>query len=436
MKYTNKYNLPEGIVNAVKNNREEYSKGKANISVSGVVMPPRMYQLFARHADEIVIDVADEIDALFGSAVHYILQQSDTKKGVHSQQQALLLGIQEALNMEVDDEPGAVALMQIKHIKNAIRQYQTLLEPTSVTTEQRWYMRVGEWRVSGQYDRLDLATGLLEDYKTTSVYKVRMEDFKDWEQRMNLYRLLGKNNGVDISKLQINAYMKDWRRSEKTKFANYPEHKLAVINLPIWNLMEAQQFIVERVLLHYNASQQKEEDLPLCTDEERWKRPDKWKAIKPGNKKATRASEDEEEINKFIVEQGIAGTKYDKIKETGYALRCMEFCSVAPFCSQFKAESAPETDFENVVAEDLDDVKLVEEDKNIIEPTDDDMKEIKEQAEQNKPKDKDDSFGAILDAIAKPVDKNLGIEDQVKAQPKPQDFKIEDIDLEKLLGGL
>jgi hypothetical protein len=429
MKVTNKFGLPEGIVNAVTHSREEYTKGKAHISVSGLVMPPRMYSLFVRHNSKIEVDVADEIDALFGSAVHYILERSDVTKSSVVQEQALLTAIQNIIDEDSDEAPEVLNDKKFRAIKAMLSNNNFITEQTKdITTEQRWYMRIGAWIASGQYDRLDVAKKLLEDYKTTSVYKVRNKDFKDWEQRMNLYRLLGAHNGIEITKLQINALMKDWRRSELKRYDDYPPHKLAVIDLPVWDLMDAHQFATERTMLHYKSASLSDEELPFCTDEERWKKPDVFKAIKPGGKKASFVSEDEEEVNKFIVEKGIAGTQYTKTVVRGQALRCEEYCAVAPFCSQYKAESEPETDFDNTIASTIDEDndkidKLIEEDPKSIP-------EKKETAVVEVPK-----IEVIPKAekLEEPGDAKKLTLDDVKTKEEPADFDINNFSIDDLL---
>ena len=64
MKYTNKFNLPESIVNAVK--RPSYSRGKSTISVTQLINSPQIVALREKHSDDIEVDVSDQVWALFG----------------------------------------------------------------------------------------------------------------------------------------------------------------------------------------------------------------------------------------------------------------------------------------------------------------------------------------------------------------------------------
>jgi hypothetical protein len=49
-----------------------------DISVTGLILPPRIRQLEIRHSDEIVEDVSEGIWRLIGSVGHKILERADT----------------------------------------------------------------------------------------------------------------------------------------------------------------------------------------------------------------------------------------------------------------------------------------------------------------------------------------------------------------------
>ena len=139
MKYTNEHNIPEEIIRAVHN--DSYSRGASTISVTGVLRPPQMRLLEEKHIDDISVDVSDEIWKLLGQSVHTILERAN------------------------EDNPDTI-------------------------TEERMYANVGGWTVSGQTDSISVDSGILKDYKVTSVWSVisAMKEGKiDWEQQLNCY---------------------------------------------------------------------------------------------------------------------------------------------------------------------------------------------------------------------------------------------------------
>ena len=72
MKLTNKFNLPQTFMNVLE--RPTYSKGKAHLSATELLMPPQIAQLRKTHWEDLEEDVADRIWAIFGTAIHSILE--------------------------------------------------------------------------------------------------------------------------------------------------------------------------------------------------------------------------------------------------------------------------------------------------------------------------------------------------------------------------
>ena len=74
MNLTNKYDLPQSLVNAV--GRFSYSRGKSDISVTQLIDSPRIVKLKELHNDKIVSDISEEIWKLVGSALHLIAESN------------------------------------------------------------------------------------------------------------------------------------------------------------------------------------------------------------------------------------------------------------------------------------------------------------------------------------------------------------------------
>jgi hypothetical protein len=73
VEYSNRANLPEILVRAVKRKNSEYSKGKADWSVTQLISPPQISILKSLHHHEMSRDIVDEFWPLLGSAVHSIM---------------------------------------------------------------------------------------------------------------------------------------------------------------------------------------------------------------------------------------------------------------------------------------------------------------------------------------------------------------------------
>ncbi len=295
MTITNRLNLPQPLVDAVVN--DEYTRGEADISVTGLLSPPRQAVLKEQHAHEITEDVVDRIWSLLGQAVHVILERADS----------------------------------------------------SGITEERLFMDLYGWRISGQFDRLSLTDGVLQDYKVTSTYTIVYGDrLAEWEAQLNLYALLAREHGREIKGIEVVAILRDWMKSKVEPGGNYPPAQVAVVPLELWTPERQLAFLQERVSLHQKARFH----LPECTREERWQKDDKWAVMKEGRKSALRVLDSKQEAWDWADENGAT---HQPDPETtngaplelrggisiqlrpGESTRCESYCPAAPWCDQFKA---------------------------------------------------------------------------------------------------
>lgn len=292
-KLTNIMGLPQPIVDAVAN--DPYNRGNADISVTGLLDPARKRQLELEHADDIVEDVTDRIWSLVGQIGHGILERAETE----------------------------------------------------AITEDRLFMNRYGWTISGQFDRFVIDHGLLQDYKFTSIWAVKDGVKPEWEAQANIYRLLLKENGIKVKKLQIVAILRDWSKAQSKRRNDYPQHQCVVLDVPVWDWKKTEDYIKERLIAHGTA----QDDLPECTAEERWCTGDVYKVRKIGNKTAYKLFDTEVQAEEWIVnELGKidAGEKPDKLPKTikaedlevifapGENKRCQDYCGAAPFCQQWR----------------------------------------------------------------------------------------------------
>lgn len=284
MKLTNKYNLPQTFVNVL--NRPTYTKGKAHLSATEIINSPRIVQLKKIHWDNLEEDVADKVWAIFGTAIHAVLE----------------LGKDE------------------HHI-----------------IEQRLHANVDGWDISGAIDlqRVEDDGIIVADYKTTGAWAV-MNDKPEWEQQLNIYAwLVEKVKKVPVKRVEIIAIIRDWSRKDAEKKEGYPKAPIETINVPLWSFEKRENFIKERIHLHSNAlfATETSEDLPECTPSEMWEKPAYWAVRKIGNKRATAVLDTEDKALAKIEE---LGKGYEIEFRPGERTRCANFCQVRDFCSQWK----------------------------------------------------------------------------------------------------
>lgn len=272
MTLTNRMNLPDGIVQAVSN--DPYTRGTSRISVTQLIQPP--YQRILKETVESVEDVSDRIWSLIGQSVHSILERAYVGKGM---------------------------------------------------VEQRLYTTVLDWKVSGQFDVIEDA--ILMDYKITSLWAVKGGVKVEWENQLNLLRLLAALNGLEVNSLKIIAILRDWSKMKAKTTADYPKSQVVAIDVPLWSIDQAKQYMHERVSLH-----QQTNPAP-CTAEERWQTEDVWAVMKDGRKSAVKLHDNS---NNAYDHRDTLGKGYSVVKRAGSYRRCADYCSVSHACPEYQGE--------------------------------------------------------------------------------------------------
>ena len=274
MNLTNVFDLPQALVDAVRN--DPYTGG-GDISVTKLIDSPQRRVLLKEYKASIVEDVTERIWSLLGQAVHTILERANK----------------------------------------------------SDVVEERLYSDVDGWSLSGQFDRMDLRGATLDDYKCTSTYKVMMSDMKDWERQLNVLRWLAHQNGYTVEKLRIIAILRDWRKADSKHKQGYPKQPVVTIDIPVWPLEETYQYIRTRISIHQAAEQGL---ITGCSDEERWYTGTTYALKKEGGKRAIKVVERKEELGSTIPD----GTFIEE--RPGLYRRCAEYCEVSNFCEQYKPD--------------------------------------------------------------------------------------------------
>jgi hypothetical protein len=204
--------------------------------------------------------------------------------------------------------------------------------------EERLYWDVDGVVLSGQIDRQKIEGNDVEivDYKFTSAWALR-QDKIDWAQQQNIYAwLVYVNKGLNIRKLSICALVRDWSRREAQRSPDYPQAPIQMVDIPIWDLAFTELFVRDRVRLHRDAKVAADwnDELPECTEEEKWIRETKFAVMKEGRKSAVRLFDDREEAELCMKD---LDSKHSLLERKGEPIRCVNnFCGVNQWCSQYQ----------------------------------------------------------------------------------------------------
>ena len=294
MKLTNRHNLPEPFLDFIRN--DKYSRGSADISVTQLIDSPRVRFLNSIGADEIEMDAVDRVWSLFGTAVHHILETSNQTDGV---------------------------------IK-----------------EERLSMVIKGWVLSGAVDyqhhyvqggaKVDVI-----DYKVTSAWSVILGK-EDWERQLNCYAHLIENQCPSkVNKLQICAILRDWQRKKAETDPSYPQAPVTMVDVPLWDYETRVQYLNERMTLHQEAQQawDTQQELPPCSSEEMWEKPDTFAVKKKKQKRALRVLNSYEKAEHYISDQPNPSGLSIETRQ-GARTRCEgNYCNVADICQRMGVQN-------------------------------------------------------------------------------------------------
>jgi len=289
MKITNKHNVPQTLLALA--NREFYSKGKADYSVTEIISPPRIQRLRSQHYGKMEQDVADMLWQLLGSALHVVAERS-----------------------EVAD-----------HIN-----------------EERLFLNIGGVVLSGaidlQHEQEDFVD--ITDYKFTSAWALRADKI-DWAQQQNIYGyMVSKLKGKRVRSLRICALIRDWTRREAQRNPEYPQAPVQIVEVPLWPLEETEKYILTRLALHQDAKVRSDwnEELPECTEEDRWIREKKFAIKKEGRKSAVKLFDNNDDAVQWLTQLDEKDRPKHSIElRKGEAIRCVNnFCGVNEWCTQYQ----------------------------------------------------------------------------------------------------
>nr|DAU49760.1 MAG TPA: Exonuclease [Caudoviricetes sp.] len=283
MKLTNELNLPQPFVDAA---TSDYQYTDKRYSVTSVLNGTREAILQRRHSEEIETDVSEMVWAIFGSAVHKILEQS---------------------------------------------------EETADQLKENWLSVEVQngYELSGIFDLYDDATGTVTDYKTATVWKFIYKEFDDWRTQCLAYVWLLRKIGFNARRGEIVGMLKDHSKTKAKTDHTYPQHPVQRI---AWNFTDKDLEGFENWLkAKFEEIEQSEklsdDDLPLCSDVERWHKPDKYAVMKEGRKTAVKLYDSEEEANARVEAEG-KGFYVEHRK--GEDSKCLNYCSACEVCSHYK----------------------------------------------------------------------------------------------------
>jgi hypothetical protein len=269
--------LPEGLVRA---STSERHNALGTISATTLLHGVKQIHLTDRHWEELEDDVSDRIWAIWGSAVHALLEHEGETEFTE---------------------------LSMSHGFHGIK-------------------------VTGKIDNYDMKAGVISDYKTASIWKVKFGDFDDWYKQGMIYAWLLDKNNFKVQKCRFIAILKDHSKSKARFDFDYPQEPVYVYEFDVTQerLWEIEAFIEERVKAYLETASMGDDEIPECSPDERWEEAPKYAVMKQGRKSAVKLFDAREPAEAMVDELG--HDKHYLEERHGESKKCQGYCICCEFC--------------------------------------------------------------------------------------------------------
>ena len=278
---SNRLNLPAAFVKAVSTTRHNeagcFSATTLNKGAKEIILTDR-------HFDAITVDAADSVWAVWGTAVHALLES----------------------------------------------------QPDNNFHEESFKVPVSNSFVTGQVDSYDMENGVINDWKTASVWKVQFNDFKDWRAQGLTYAWLLQQSGLEVKKCRFVALLKDHSKTKAKTDSSYPQSPVFIYEFDVTaaDLEETAARILAKVQEIESAYKLDDDAIEPCSAEERWADGEKWAVMKNGRKTAVKVFDNQLDADAMA---GELGNSHYVEHRPAISRKCGDYCKCKEFCNFYKA---------------------------------------------------------------------------------------------------
>ncbi len=312
-RYTDTADVPLALAVFLATDHYDHNDDPNTISATTLLKPVRQIVLGSRvPPTEALISLPETISSRLGTAIHNGI---DCAWRSHYALALEALGYPERIinAVIINPPPGT-----------------DLTDKIPIYLEQRSNKKVGKWTVSGKFDFV--IEGRVQDFKTASVWSYKNQSNADKQiMQGSLYRWLNPeiitNDHIDI----IHIFM-DWQRSMAKSDPTYPSQRFKSQPLPLLSVAAANQFAVEKLNELDRCLDLPEAELPLCSDEDLWRKAPHFKYYKNPQKtnRSTKNYDTKQDAYIRLAQDGNVGI----VKEVPGQVVACKYCSAFPICGQ------------------------------------------------------------------------------------------------------
>lgn len=309
IRYTNRHNIGLSVAVWLMRDTYDYVNDKKYISATTLMKPVRMIILEKRVND--VPDLSDLLNSRIGTSIHDSIEAS-----WHSPDLSKILGYI-GFPKEVAD-------------RMVVNPTEVKEGDLPVYIERRSYYKYKGYTIGGKFDIC--IDGILEDFKTTSVYTYIFDSRSDeFIQQGSIYRFLNQDI-VTGNILKINYIFKDFSASKAENDPSYPPCANLTVPYPLMSIATTEEMIHQKIDMIDKYFDADESDLPLCSPEDLWLTEEKFAYFK--NPSALRATKVYDTLEEAEMRKKTEGT--GRIEKRGGVPKRCDYCKAQPICSQYR----------------------------------------------------------------------------------------------------
>lgn len=355
---TNKTNMPDPLFNAIEKARYP-AHDKDTFSVTEILNPVKIVVLNRRYGKDVIEDASEGVYRLLGSAVHSILEAANS----HDLEYLISQKTQEYLNqIRIGKNTNPTKQEMIEHIFDSISLDDLLstVKDDRFVPELRWKIPlVNGTQISGQVDLYDKKLKEIHDWKVTTIwsyiYKNRKgSKLESWTQQVNIYKYLMEKAGYPVESLRLSMIFRDWEKSKAKYDHEYP-YPSETIDIEYYDNDFVESLIYDKINQIRYWLDKPDDEIPVCTEEERWQDKTMWAVRKKTNKKSSKnlyawsaakkwlddeatktAAKSTKDPNQFEKQKELIMKQYVIEERPGMPKRCMDYCQFNDKCNFYQ----------------------------------------------------------------------------------------------------
>ena len=283
MLITNNKGLPTTVYNAIVKSMSKYDR-EGDYSVSDLIESPRIVHMKRRLWDDLVVDAANLLPAWIGNIGHALMEDA------------------------ADGMP-----------------------------EQRLYLDILGRKITGKADHYDFVDRSIDDYKFWKCGALKVDKkIKKGADQLNYYRVIFKEWGYGVNQLRLLVFLTDWY-SVKADNYGYPDKAQQTIQCEIRDEAQVYKEMAGAVSRLVHCEDLANDELPYCTEEERWERPATFAVHIKGIKRAKKLCDSQAEAEQYIKDnKPPKGKKFFIEEREAEPVRCLGHCELRDFCNQHR----------------------------------------------------------------------------------------------------